>query len=202
MIAWLRGEVVRREGDLAVIATGGVGYAVHAPRRVLDGWSETNGPIEAHVSTQVREDAITLYGFATPTEQVAFERLLSVSGIGPRLALAALDTLTVSELAGAVASGDTQVLTRIPGVGKRTAQRMVLELESKLPEVIDIPGETVVPAAVPSGNANTLVLALGRLGYSRTEISRVEAALTREGIGREEPIEARLRAALRILYGR
>jgi holliday junction DNA helicase RuvA len=199
LIAWLKGRLRHREGNLAILDVHGVGYAVAVPSRTLDTLSTLEGEHELFVSTQVREDAIDLYGFLTPAERRAFETLMSVSGIGPKLALACLDALTVGALSRAVDSDDLVTLCRIPGVGKRTAQRLALELKNKLPGSDD---SLVLPAPEPAVPPDTLQLALSRLGYGRAEIDRVVAALPEHGLTRESPIELRLKAALRILYGK
>lgn len=197
MIALLRGELYARDGNRAVIDVGGVGYEVFAPQRALDVWQRAQDAVVAHVSTQVREDAITLYGFASPVDRHAFQVLMSVSGIGPKLALACLDALAVESLVRAVENDDVATLSRIPGVGKKTAQRLALELKGKLPVAFE-------PAAAPLAAApvaeDTLALALVRLGYSRAEIERARQGLADAGLAADAPVAERLRAALKLLY--
>lgn len=200
MIARLRGSLVAREGSRAVIDVRDVGYAIHAPNKDLDAWTAAGGELEVFVSTDVREDAITLYGFQSDTERVAFERLRMVNGVGPKVALASLDTLGLDALVGAVESDDKRALCRIPGVGKKLADRMALELKSKLPATFTPVAPGAVAAPKPAA-ADPLDLALARLGYTRTEIKAARAALLADGLTPEAPVSERLRASLKILSG-
>jgi len=199
MIALLRGRPLFRNTNWCIIDVGGVGYEVHATNRGMDAWfDEAEDEVEVHVATYVREDAITLYGFSDATERSVHQLLMSVTGVGPRMALAALEVFTVAELARAVEDGDIVALTRIPGVGNKTAQRLALELKGKMPLTFPIPGS---PLAVVS-SPDTLILALQRLGYSRAEIARATQGLAKAGLSRDAPVADRLRAALKILYGK
>ncbi len=197
MIGYLRGSLHHRDGNQAVLVVQGVGYLIQATEGALDAWA-TQDPVEVWVSTQVREDAITLYAFDSWATRSAFEILLTVSGVGPKLALAALNLHTVSSLSQAVDGEDLTALCQVPGIGKRTAQRMVLELKNKLPATeVSIDAGPREPEST-----DTLDLALRRLGYNRHEVERVKAQLPEQGLGPDAPIEHRLKAALRILYGK
>jgi len=196
MIAVLRGRPLFRNDKWCVLDVNGVGYEVFATNRGMDAWFQED-EVEVHVATYVREDAITLYGFSDATERSVYQLLMTVTGVGPRVALAALDAFTVPELALAVEEDDIASLTRITGVGKRTAQRLVLELKGKMPLSFPHPGSREPVSAGP----DTLVLALQRLGYSRFEIARASKGLAEAGVGRDAPVADRLRAALKILYG-
>ncbi|MBW1876752.1 MAG: Holliday junction branch migration protein RuvA [Deltaproteobacteria bacterium] len=196
MIALLRGRPLFRNDKWCVLDVNGVGYEVFATNRGMDAWFQED-EVEVHVATYVREDAITLYGFSDATERSVYQLLMTVTGVGPRVALAALDAFTVPELALAVEEDDIASLTRITGVGKRTAQRLVLELKGKMPLSFPHPGSREPVSAGP----DTLVLALQRLGYSRFEIARASKGLAEAGVGRDAPVADRLRAALKILYG-
>ena len=132
MIARLVGGLVHHQGGRAVIDVGGVGYEVFATSRSLTSWAGSD-TVEVHVSTQVREDAITLYGFESTRDREVFLALLGVSGVGPKVALSALDALPTDALHRAVEGDDVATLSQIPGVGKKTAQRLALELKGKLP---------------------------------------------------------------------
>jgi holliday junction DNA helicase RuvA len=195
VIARLVGQLVERDGTRGVVDVGGVGYEVFAPGRTLDLWHEQD-QLTAYVSTQVREDAITLFGFASDLDRKAFVVLLAVSGFGPKGALAALDALTVPELHRAVEADDLSTLGRIPGVGAKKAQRLALELKGKLPVSFD-----VIAAARPSRTqpADPLPLALAQLEYGRSEIQRALQALAAQGIEPDAPLEQRLKAALTAL---
>ena len=160
MIAQLTGRLVHTEAGRGVVDVRGVGYEVFATSRAFAAWAEID-EVVVHVSTQVREDAIALYGFERPLERTAFTVLLGVSGVGPRMALAALDTLTVEELTRAVETDDAVALGRIPGVGKKTAQRLALELKGKLPVSFEVAARS---GKAPSRPADPLPLALAPAG--------------------------------------
>jgi len=195
VIAMLTGRLVDRDGPRGILDVSGVGYEVFASGQVMDAWAGSE-LVVAHIYTQVSEDTLALYGFATADQRRAFVTLLSVKGVGPKVALAALDAFEPDALARAVEEGDIAALSRIKGVGKRTAQRMALELKGKLPVTF-----TVSAVKRPAAAADALPLALDRLGYSKAEIARAAAALEAKGIGPDEPVPTRLRAALAVLSG-
>lgn len=201
MIALLRGSPLHRAPDRCIIDVRGVGYEVFATNRGMDAWFQSAGEqVEVHVATYVREDAISLYGFDDPAERTVFQTLMSVSGIGPKVALATLETFDPASLAQAVETDDLVSLSKISGVGKKTAQRMALELKGKISAPSRIPaGAGKAPAASPK--ADTLGLALERLGYNKSEIDRAKQALADEGIDDDVPVSERLREALKLLYG-
>lgn len=197
MIARLVGTLVSRDGGRAVIDVRDVGYAVHAPARALDDWAAEGGPVEIFVSTDVREDAIVLYGFQTDRDRVAFERLRLVDGVGPKVALAVLDALGLDALAAAVAADDLRALSLAPGVGKKLAQRLALELKGKLPASF---APLPAPAAAPAeAGPDLFALALARLGYARAEITRARERLLADGLGEDAAVADRVKAALQIL---
>ena len=193
----LKGRVAHRDGQRAVFDVNGVGYEVFSPSRVLDLWAGDD-EVVAWVATRVREDAITLYGFADDTERRAFDVLTGVSGVGPKMALAALEAMSVGALVRAVETDDMVALCTIAGVGKKKAQRMALELKGKLPASFD-------PAAVAERRTaqpdDALPLALAQLDYGKSEIDKARAALDEQGLGPDQPLQARLQAALRFLSG-
>lgn len=194
MIGRLRGRLVERDGNEAVLDVGGVGYRVTAPGSALDAWLGVDEVI-ASVSTIVREDAIALYAFGSRTDRDAFEVLIGVSGIGAKLALAALDTLGLAELRRAVETSDVVRLSRIPGVGKRTAQRLALELQGKLPaSAIAIAGQ---PAVTAPKVDDMFALALERLGWGRAEIEAARERVAAAGLADDAPVAERVRSALR-----
>jgi holliday junction DNA helicase RuvA len=194
MIGRLRGEVVWRGADRVVLDVQGVGYELFGPARVLDGWAAAEGEVTAVVSTQVREDAITLYAFESFDEREVFLTLLSVNKVGAKLALATLDTLEPAALHRAVETDDVPTLCRIPGVGKRTAQRLALELKGKLPLGAFAP---TAPARTPARPAaDPLALGLERLGWTRAEIEAARARIAEAGL-EGAPVGEQLRHALR-----
>lgn len=197
MIARLTGRLVERDAGIGVIDVGGVGYEVNAPARCLDQWGLATEPVTVHVATHVREDAITLYGFATLLERRAFDALVSVSGVGPKLGLSALDALAPAALHRAIEGDDIVALGRIPGVGKKTAMRLALELKGKLP--VDFSAPHVAGPAPRRAPEDALPLALAQLEYAKSEIDRALAALADQGVAADAPLQVRLGAALRVL---
>jgi Holliday junction DNA helicase RuvA len=145
MIAHLRGVLLEKHPNQAVVEAAGVGYDVAIPISTFTALPDPGAEVRLRVHTHVREDAIALFGFATPDEKALFEKLISVSGIGPKLGLTVLSGLAVNDLNAAIRTGDTARLVRIPGVGKKTAERIILELKDKLPEVAGAAAAVAVP---------------------------------------------------------
>lgn len=200
MIAQLRGQLLGREGNRAIIDVNGVGYEINAAARTLDAWFEAGADVTAIISTQVREDAITLYAFGSPVERTAFQVLLGVSGVGAKMALSTLDALDLPSLVRAVESDDTATLQRINGVGKRTAQRLALELKGKLPSSEFVAATARTPIAVKAP-IDGFALALERLGWSRSEIEAGRARVAEAGLSDDAPVGERVRIALRSSLG-
>lgn len=168
MIAHLHGELARVESDYAVVDVGGVGYKVSLPLAVIAGLPPIGGKVKLLVSTIVKEDSITLYGFADESQQALFEMLLTVGGVGPKVALNILSVLPVESIINAISSESFAELNRVPGVGTKTAQRIVLELKGKVTTLIwaraarqDIAPEQQV--------LNDAIEGLVALGYSRND---------------------------------
>lgn len=195
MIARLTGRLADHADGIAVFDVRGVGYEVAAPRRAIQRWLGEGEAAVAHVVTVVREDAIALHGFDTQADRAAFGVLIGVSGIGPRLAMAALDAMDAAALQRALDTEDVVALSKVSGIGRKTAQRMVLELKGKL-----VPSIAVSP--VPRRAEDPLVLALAQLEYGRSEIERALSTLAERGVTATVPLETRLRDALRILADR
>src|SRR5579872_1178372 len=133
MIAHLRGKLLVKHPNQAIVETAGVGYDVTISVPTYSELPGTGGDVALHIHTHVREDQIALYGFLRPSEKLLFEKLITVSGIGPKLAITILSGMAADEMVGAIRGNDVAKLTRIPGIGKKTAERMVLELRDKLP---------------------------------------------------------------------
>lgn len=193
MIGYLKGVPVAVRPERLLLDVGGVGYELHIPlstfyeiERAADGQ-----PFGLHVHTHVREDALELYGFWSERERQLFERLIAVSGIGPRLARVILSGLPPDELLAALAAGDAARLARTPGIGKKTAERMILELQDK---VQDLAGE--LPETGAADLAGDLVEALTALGYKAQESERAVAA------AREAAPEAAFHELLRLALAR
>src|SRR5262245_17444095 len=132
MIAHLRGTLLEKHPNLAIVDVGGVGYEVMIPVSAFSSLPETGAEVRLHIHTHVREDALVLFGFVSPADKTLFQKLIPVSGVGPKLAITTLGGLTAPDLAAAIKAGSLETLTRIPGVGKKTAERLVLELRDKL----------------------------------------------------------------------
>jgi len=163
VIAHLSGALLEKHLQRLVIDVGGVGYDLHVPLSTFYAVGEPGAPVRLRVHTHVRDDAIQLFGFMTALELVLFERLIGVSGIGPRVALAVLSGIEPNELVRAIRGGDVGRLTRIPGIGRKTAERMVLELKDRMPEGAEPHADDAVPAGADV-RADVLS-ALANLGY-------------------------------------
>jgi len=133
MIALLRGTLIEKHPNQAIVEAGGVGYDVSIPVSTFTRLPDPGTEIRLRIHTHVREDALALFGFLTRDEKLLFERLISISGIGPKLAITVLSGLAVADLIAAIRGGEVERLVRIPGVGKKTAERIILELREKLP---------------------------------------------------------------------
>src|SRR5713226_5734250 len=145
MIAFLRGKILEKHPNQVIVETGGVGYDVLIPISTFSSLPEAGSEVRLRIHTHVREDALALFGFLTGEEKTIFERLISVSGIGPKLAITVLSGLPTSNLIYAIRNSAVEQLVRIPGVGKKTAERIVLELKDKLEGVA-----AMAAAGVPS----------------------------------------------------
>ena len=172
MIALLRGTLLEKAPGRLVIDVGGVGYEVLVPLSTVYVLGDAGSDVTLRVHTHVREDVIALYGFATTLEQALFERLISVGGIGPKLALAVLSGIEPVELMRAVRLQDVARLTAIPGVGKKTAERISLELKDRLPAAIPAAGRPEVLPPPGSQLRDDLLSALLNLGYGRPVAER------------------------------
>jgi Holliday junction DNA helicase RuvA len=176
VIARLSGALVEKSVQRLIVDVAGVGYDVLVPLSTFYAVGEPGASVVLRIHTHVREDALLLFGFVTAMEQTLFERLIGVSGIGPKLALAVLSGIESSELAAAIRQADVARLTRIPGVGRKTAERIVVELKDRMPAVAGAGAEDV--AATGSSLRDDLLSALVNLGYQRGAVEKkVDAAL-------------------------
>lgn len=166
MIARLKGVLLEKNPSRVVVDVAGVGYNVQVPLSTFYGLGESGASVVLRIHTHVREDVIALYGFATPLEQELFERLIAIGGVGPKLALAVLSGIEPAELIRAVRIQDVARLTAIPGIGKKTAERIGLELKDRLPAALQA---VEPPTAASAGDQmrDDLVSALLNLGYQR-----------------------------------
>jgi Holliday junction DNA helicase RuvA len=167
VIAHLRGRILDKHPNRIVVDVNGVGYDVSVPLSTFYGLGEPGSDIALRIHTHVREDALLLYGFASPLEQQLFERLIGVSGIGPKVALAVLSGIEPPDLIRAIEREDIARMTAIPGVGKKTAERIVLELKDRLPRPPTDASAGGVAAAEPPAIRDDVISALINLGYHR-----------------------------------
>jgi Holliday junction DNA helicase RuvA len=204
MIAHLRGTLLEKHPNQVIVDVNGVGYEVTIPVSAYSSLPETGAEVRLHIHTHVREDALALFGFVAARDKALFEKLITVSGIGPKLAITALGGLTSADLAAAIRAGSVEQLVRIPGVGKKTAERMVLELRDKLDLIA---GPAPGGAAAPARNAfnateEDVISALANFGASR---GAAEAAVikARSPAGASHPesddFDALFRRALKLV---
>jgi len=197
VIAQLSGRLLRKEPQEAVVDVGGVGYRVTIPLSTFYRLGGEGDAVALRIHTHLREDTIALFGFLSAGEHLLFEQLITVANVGPKLAVNILSGIETDELVQALRGGDLGRLTRIPGVGKKTAERLVLELKDKMPKGGAIPAAAGVAPAEGSGDREDVLSALVHLGYSRAEAERAVERATREGgPGRFEDL---LRQVLRTL---
>ena len=178
MIAHLRGKLLAKHPNQAVVETAGVGYDVTISVPTFSDLPGTGGDVALHIHTHVREDTIALYGFLRSAEKTLFEKLITVSGIGPKLAITILSGMAADEMVNAIRGNDIARLTRIPGIGKKTAERMVLELRDKLP--VEKHGEiAATPALTPV--EEDVLSALVNLGYQRAAAEKAMSTVSKNG---------------------
>src|SRR5689334_20491168 len=194
MIALLRGKLLAKHPNQAIVDINGLGYDVTISIPTYSELPGLGSEVQLHIHTHVREDALALYGFGRPEEKQLFEKLLTVSGIGPKLAITILSGMAADEMARAIRANDVARLTKIPGIGRKTAERMVLELRDKLPPagaeaITQIPSLTAVQEDVLS--------ALTNLGYQRPLAEKAVATVSRNG--KSGPFETMFRDALAVL---
>lgn len=190
MIASVSGTVLHRDLDHVVVEAAGVGYQLNVSAHTLDAVPPAGGAVTLHAELVVREDAMQLYGFAIAGEKRLFNQLTAVSGVGPKVALAVLSGMTVAEAEGALLSGDVARFQKVPGIGKRTAERLIVELKDKV-----LPGGTpvVTRAVAPDDPRSIAREGLIGLGYSPVEADALLAAASGESA--EVLIAAALRGA-------
>jgi holliday junction DNA helicase RuvA len=188
MIAHLRGRLLSKEPNRAVVEAGGVGYDVMISIPTFTGLPNPGSEVALHIHTHVREDALALFGFLTPQEKQLFEKLISVSGIGPKLGITVLSGMSTEFLVAAIRGNDVAQLTRIPGIGKKTAERMVLELRDKLQA---LPAAHVAAA---SPVEEDVLSALVNLGYQQALAEKAISVAQKSG--KRESFDALFRESL------
>ena len=197
MISFLRGRVFEKHPNRLTVDVQGVGYDVHVPLSTYYRVAEPPGEVALRVYTHVREDALQLYGFLTDLERQLFERLIGVSGIGPKMGVALLSGMEAADLLACVQRADVARLTGIPGIGKKTAERIVLELKDRVAQLGVAPEEAAAAASPGDRLRDDLLSALQNLGYHRPLAEKAaDAALA---AGSEPTFEVALKTALREL---
>jgi len=194
MIASLKGKLESLGSDWAVINVSGIGFQVYMPTSTLSTLGATGKEVELHTHLYLREDNATLYGFASNEELELFRTLINVSGLGPKLALAMLSAMDIEQLTMAIATGSADLLTMIPGIGKKMANRLVLELKDKIGV-----GWAVAPEAQLAQENTDVLAALVSLGYSVSEATRAVASLPRD---QELSLEEKIKLALAYFGGK
>lgn len=195
MIAHLRGTLLAKHPNQAIVETQGVGYDVVISVPTFSELPAAGQEVALHIHTHVREDVLSLYGFLRLAEKHLFEKLLTVSGIGPKLAITILSGMAADEMVGAIRGGDVARLTRIPGIGKKTAERMMLELRDKLPAPA---GNAEVSLAAVSPVEEDVLSALVNLGYQRAAAEKALAIAAKSGRS-PQSFEVLFREALAVL---
>lgn len=193
MIGSLRGRILRRQPPTLLIDVQGVGYEVEAPMSTFYSLPDTGAEVMLHTHLVVREDAQILFGFGTETERRLFRALIRVNGVGPRLALTILSGISVENFARSVHAGDTAALVRLPGIGKKTAERLVVEMRDRLDAVT----LSAPPGAGPGNPREDALAALVSLGYKPPEASRMLQAIKDTDLGSEDLIRRALQNAAR-----
>jgi Holliday junction DNA helicase RuvA len=193
MIASLRGRLEALSNDWAIINVNGVGFQVYMPTSTMSTLGTTGEEVHLHTHLVMREDGVTLYGFGTEEELEVFQLLIGVSGLGPRLALAMLSAMSVEQMSMAIGSGSIDLLTTVPGIGKKMAERLVFELQDK---IVAIP--ISAPAAQLAQENTDVLAALLSLGYSASEATRAVATLPASS---DLNLEDRVKLALQYFGG-
>ncbi|CAM0999752.1 Holliday junction branch migration protein RuvA [Rhodanobacter sp. Root179] len=196
MIGRLRGTLIGKQPPSLLVDVGGVGYDVEAPMSTIYDLPGLGKEVVLLIHHAVKEDGITLYGFLHETERALFRNLLKVSGIGAKIALSVLSGVSTDHFARLVQAGDVVALTKIPGIGKKTAERIVVELRDRLDGVAGVPGVSPQRASAPLDAAGEATVALQQLGYKPAEVSRLVQKVAAEGDTAEAIIRKALRAAL------
>ena len=178
MIAHLRGKLLVKHPNQVILETGGVGYDVTISVPTYSELAAVGSDVALHIHTHVREDQIALYGFLRSAEKQLFEKLITVSGIGPKLAITILSGMAADEMAAAIRGNDVARLTKIPGIGKKTAERMVLELRDKLPAAA---AQSIANLPVMSAIEQDVLSALTNLGYQHAVAEKAVATAAKNG---------------------
>ena len=202
MIGRLRGEVAVKQAPFLLLDVNGIGYELEAPLSTFFNLPETGQRVTLYTHLAVREDAHVLYAFATESERALFRSLLKVSGVGAKMALAILSGMSAEEFARCVETEDVSALVRLPGIGRKTAERLIVEMRDRLAKLGDQIGSSpavssVQPAARPRGERSDAVAALVALGYKSQDAERMVKAVASEGMDSESLIRAALKSTVK-----
>lgn len=195
MIGRLAGTLLSKQPPLLLVDVHGVGYEVEAPMSTFFRLPAAGEAVTLHTHLVVREDAQLLFGFATAAEKALFRQLIKVSGVGPKVALAVLSGISVDDFWSTVQAGETGRLVKLPGIGKKTAERLVVELRDKAGA--GDAGSSATPASGPANPLSEARAALASLGYKPAEVQRLTDAVYKEGMTTENLIQEALKRALR-----
>lgn len=195
MIAYIRGRILEKHPQRVIVDVNGIGYDVQVPLSTFYNVGDAGAEITLRVHTHVREDTLALFGFATPLELELFERLIAINGVGPKLALAVLSGIDSADLVRAVRVQDVARLTTIPGVGRKTAERIALELKDRLPK--GLPADVTKPRAPEDELKDDVISALLNLGYQRATADRVIEKAAAEGGSFQDVLKRALRMLAR-----
>ena len=203
MISYIKGEIVYNDAEGVIIENNGIGYRVIVPAFSAQKLCSQRGEVIVHTYMSVREDGITLFGFASPEERELYEKLISVSGIGPKAAVSILGALTPSQLIAAIISADSAAIARAPGIGKKTAQRVILDLKDKLgseaiAEAFDVSDAAAVSETAAGDDRSEAVEALVALGYTRSEALKAVSRVYNDGMDVQKILSAALRELSRL----
>lgn len=199
MIGQLRGNIVVKKTDKVILDVQGVGYEVILPSSTTSKLHENSGSVVLHIHTHVREDSLQLFGFLTSAEKDLFQVLLTVSGVGPKVAMTVISETSPSELAQIILTSNVQRLTSIQGIGKKTAERLILELKEKIQKLASVLIASDTP--LEPNEFRDLVSALSNLGYKQTEIDRA-LSYVKPKMNVQTPFEDLLKQSLQFLTGR
>lgn len=196
MIGRLRGMLISKQPPSLLVEVGGIGYEVEAPMSTIYDLPGVGKEVTLLIHHAVKEDSVTLYGFLHASERALFRNLLKVSGIGAKIALAVLSGVSTDHFARLVQSDDVVALTKIPGIGKKTAERIVVELRDRLDGLSGTPGGIRLTSGAPLDAAGEATVALNQLGYKPAEVTRLVQKVAADGDDAEAIIRKALRAAL------
>lgn len=194
MISYIRGTLEQRAENHIIIETGGIGYRIFVSPATLAKLPQTGAEAKVYTYFSVKEDSMSLYGFASAEEQEMFHKLLTVSGVGPKGALGFLSAMKPTEIVMAILSDDVKTLSKAPGIGRKTAQRVILELKDKCrTEDAFVPEGEISEAVVDSDAKFEAIDAMTALGYSRSEAAKAVGAVAAEGMSTEDILKAALK---------